>query len=211
MKMKVLTSVILVALMAGGCDSGQETGPEQTGVQRGGSANVSHSVPSETSPGAAIVEGGAAEVKQGDFVLQLVSGQESYAPGESVELKLRLKYTGSQEKVSIGHAASPFFFLITELTREVGLGYFMNQPLIYREMKRDEWLEEAYVKSAWYDESSPHKAFIQAFLEGESFPEGRYRITGLARFTLYDGKTDSGKDKETDYDMRTEPIVVEVR
>lgn len=199
MKGRILAAIILMAMLAGGCYA------SDGGAGPAGSPEASALASPADEPEEEVI----VEAREGDFVLQLAAGRKTYAADEPVELKIRLKYAGEQKRVRISHAASPFFFFITELSRDMEIGYVMNQPLIYQEMKRGEWLEETYTKTGGYAEEGPHRAFIEQFMEGESFPEGRYSIVGEAEFTFHNDDSGSPDGKETKYAIRTEPILVE--
>lgn len=180
-------------------------------------------VPSETaptSPSPTVIPKGQtllpkeqvlSEAQEGDFILQLTADKAEYGLDEPVKLKLRMKYVGELPKVTISHAASAFSFLITETTRDIGIGYVMNQPLIHTQLTKGEWLEETYTKTGGYGDTDPHKEFIKLFLQGEAFPEGSYIIVGQANFNFYQGEPDKPETKEIDYHVQTKPIQIAVK
>ena len=151
-----------------------------------------------------------AEAQEGDFVLQLASNKSEYLSSEPVELQIRMKYTGELPEATISHSASAFSFLITETTRDIGIGYAMNQPLIHTTLKQGEWLEETYVKTGGYSDTDPDKEFIKQFLQGKAFPQGIYSIIGQADFTFYAGKPESEETKKTEFHFKTKAIEIVV-
>lgn len=150
------------------------------------------------------------EAKEGDFVLQIVADKRTYGYNEPVKIKARLKYVGELSEVDISHAASAFSFFITETTRDIGIGYIMNQPLIHTQLKKGEWLEESYTKTGGYGETDPHREFIKQFVQDEAFPIGEYDIVGQASFTFYQSDPEKPETKEVAIHFQTKPIQIKV-
>lgn len=125
-----------------------------------------------------------AETEEGDFALQLVSEKKAYKANEDVSLHAQLKYVGNKSEEMIYHAASPFWFTITEITKGITIPYAMDEPLILTTLKRGEWYAEEYKKAGGYSEIDPSetKSFIRSFLKEEGFPTGEYRIELEAKF-----------------------------
>ncbi|MNH98681.1 hypothetical protein D3C73_514240 [compost metagenome] len=128
------------------------------------------------------------ETQQGDYVLQVISVKNMYSLNEEVKITARLKYIGSKSKEMISHAASPFSFGVTEVKRNIGIPYIMNQPLITREMKKGQWHEESYMKTGGYGKEDPNLVFLKQFLEEPGFPDGTYKIQVNAHFDTGEGE-----------------------
>jgi hypothetical protein len=137
-----------------------------------------------------------AEQRQGDFVLRVESVKKVYQAHEKVDIRAMLQYTGPKSEVKIYHAASPFYFDITENQRGISIPFVMTQPLLSTVVKKDTWLEEPYGKAGGYGESDPNKEFIKTFLQQPGFPEGNYTLRVRADFY-----TKNGEDK-VDYDIK---------
>jgi len=200
MRRIAIVAMVVVSVLLSGCNSAPKAaskGPNDAPLQASESP-----LPEGTL---------VAEAQEGDFVLQLVLEKDAYTTEEPVVLKARLKYVGEQAEVHISHAASPFLFLVKELTRDIDIGYVMAQPLIQKQLKQGEWLEETYTKNGGYGDSDPHKEFLKQFLNGKTFPDGKYSIAAMADLTLYDGKPDAPGTKETDFRFQTEPLLIEVK
>lgn len=82
--------------------------------------------------------GSKSEVVEGDFVYRLISGKSTYSQGEKVDLYAELEYVGEGKEIEIAHAASPFYFTITEKTRGFEIIYMMNLPRIVTLLKKGE-------------------------------------------------------------------------
>jgi len=129
------------------------------------------------------------EVRIDDFVLQIGSEKSSYEPGEPVKLEARLMYAGNKDEDKIYHAMTPLAFDISESTRQFNLGYAMEEPLIERVMKQQQWYVQPYKKGAGYSEQEGWDAFIKEFMQGDGFPEGNYSVKVIADFyTLVEGE-----------------------
>ncbi|KAB8137632.1 hypothetical protein F9U64_08675 [Gracilibacillus oryzae] len=139
-----------------------------------------------------------AEVQQGEFIYRLITEQESYQTGEDVKLFAELEYVGNKQEITIYHAASPFSFPIKELTAGYEIGYPMNEPLLTTTIKKGEPLRQQYEVAGSYSEADDkdYIAFMKDFLEN-SFPEGKYKVNGIADFYT-NGEND---DQKTDYQM----------
>ncbi|UCZ54164.1 hypothetical protein LGQ02_05215 [Bacillus shivajii] len=136
------------------------------------------------------------ETEAGDYLLRLISEKEVYEQAEEVVLKAKLKYIGEEEEKTIYHAMSPFWFDIVETTRGIEIPYVMNQPLLETTLERDVWFKETYKKSGSYSEEDENREFIEAFLEGESFPPGEYEIELRTDFFTED---ENGEEKNHNY------------
>ncbi|MCD8510654.1 MAG: hypothetical protein LRY73_12810 [Bacillus sp. (in: Bacteria)] len=145
------------------------------------------------------------ETEAGDFVVRLISKKAIYEAEEPVELTAKLKYSGEEDKLSIFHGASPFWFHIRETTRGIDIPYIMNLPLKETKLKRDQWLEVNYRKTGSYSEEDEHAQFMKEFLEGDTFPPGVYEIELRADF--YTGNFNV---KEQKYNIST-ALIIEVR
>lgn len=128
--------------------------------------------------------GSQAEVPDGDFVYRLVSEKEHYEPSEKVQVYGELEYVGEQAEITIGHAASAFYFPMKELTRDYSISYGMNEPYITTTLKKGEPLREYYAGGGGYDggDDKEFKEFIHSLREG--FPDGQYVVYGSADFVI---------------------------
>ncbi len=137
-----------------------------------------------------------AEMKEGDFVYRLVSESERYGQGEKPKIYAELEYVGEQDEITIGHAASPFYFPMKELTRNYSIDYMMNEPYITTTLKKGEPLREDYTGSGGYSEqdTKDYQNFIRSLKDG--FPEGRYVVYGSADFVIHPAEGETGEEPE---------------
>jgi hypothetical protein len=220
-KNTIRIATVGLALLVSGCGTAGTSGTHGTPLhtEQSQPAHSAQASPQASPSPSAIPKGQSlvpkeqllSEEREGDFVLQVMADKSSYSQSDPVKLIIRMKYVGERSEVNISHAASAFSFLIMETTRDIGIGYMMNQPLIHKVLKQGEWLEESYIKTGGYSDSDPDKAFIQQFLQGEAFPEGTYRIIGQADFTFYQGEPDQPDTKEMDIHFQTKPIEIVVK
>lgn len=121
---------------------------------------------------------------QSDFTYRLISEKEQYTEGEEIEIYAELEYEGAQESIEISHAASPFHFPLYEETRDYGVEYAMNEPLLATRLTKGEPLQEYYSGSGGYsaEEDEAYIEFVQRIMKKE-FPPGYYKIDGFANFT----------------------------
>lgn len=114
---------------------------------------------------------------------RLVSEKPVYAEGERVNLYAELEYTGTESSVTIFHSASPFYFPMEETSRNYGIAYMINQPLVPTELAPGKPLREAYVGSGGYgsQDPKPYIEFIQRIGKLD-FPTGTYVVNGFADF-----------------------------
>lgn len=178
----ILTGLVLLTVLLASCGA---QGKGQTGS--GNSDSVNDEVTNSSS----------AEATEGDFVYRLVSEKEQYGAGEAVALYAELEYLGDEEEVTIYHAASPFYFPITEKTRGYEIGYMMEEPLVTTTLKKGEPVREEYKRSGGFSEQDEkdYVDFIKSFLEN-GFPAGHYVVDGYANFYVQSG-VEGTEDKET--------------
>ncbi|ACX63120.1 hypothetical protein GYMC10_0820 [Paenibacillus sp. Y412MC10] len=143
--------------------------------------------------------GSQAEITDGDFVYRLVSEKEEYEQGDQVQVYGELEYIGKEDEITIGHAASAFYFPMKELTRDYNISYAMNEPYITTKLKKGEPLREYYKIGGGYDsrDDKKFKDFIHSLKDG--FPGGRYVVYGSADFVIdamSQGASQSGSDGE---------------
>ncbi len=129
-------------------------------------------------------KGHHAEVPDGDFVYRLVSEKEQYEHGDQVRVYAELEYVGELDEVTIGHAASAFYFPMKELTRDYNISYAMNEPYITTTLKKGEPLREYYKMRSGYgsNDDKKFKDFIRSLKNG--FPDGDYVVYGSADFVM---------------------------
>lgn len=127
-----------------------------------------------------------AEVTKDDFVYRLITEKVIYKDKETVLVHAELEYIGEHDSITIYHAASPFYFDITEKTRGYEIEYAMNEPLLSTTIKKGEPYREEYVKSGGFSEQDPpdYVSFMKQFFEEDGFPNGQYEINGSARFYI---------------------------
>lgn len=120
----------------------------------------------------------------GDFVYRLVSEKEKYERGDQVQVYGELEYIGEKDEITIGHAASAFYFPMKELTRDYNISYAMNEPYITTKLKKGEPLREYYKIGGGYDsrDDKRYKDFIHSLKDG--FPGGHYVVYGSADFVI---------------------------
>lgn len=128
--------------------------------------------------------GSQAEMTDGDFVYRLVSEKEKYERGDQVQVYGELEYIGEKDEITIGHAASVFYFPMKELTRDYNISYAMNEPYITTKLKKGEPLREYYKIGGGYDsrDDKRYKDFIHSLKDG--FPGGHYVVYGSADFVI---------------------------
>lgn len=135
-----------------------------------------------------IDDGGTIEGEntQKDFVYRLVSEKSVYKEGEKIQMYGELEYIGEKDKVQIAHAASPFYFNMTEKKTGYVLDYPMNEPLIVTNMTKGVPIKEDYSGAGGYSESDTeeYKKFMKRVMKGD-LPKGQYEVTGVADFDLY--------------------------
>lgn len=139
-----------------------------------------------------------ADVTEDDFVYRLVSEKQQYQVSEPIKLYAELAYTGDQDEVEITHATSPFYFPITETTREYDIEYSMDMPLERTTLKKGEPLRMDYESSGSFldSDTEEYKTFMRQVMNG-SFPEGQYVVNGNVDFNLIG-------DEENRYQIKTQ-------
>ncbi|MCT2537711.1 hypothetical protein NC661_11235 [Aquibacillus koreensis] len=133
------------------------------------------------------------EVSEGDFVYRLVTDQEEYKEGSSVSIYAELEYIGSNDQITIYHAASPFHFPLEEKTRGYQIGYGMEEPLLNTTLVKNKPIREQYKGSGGYGskEDANYEAFVKKIMSNH-FPKGYYVMDGFADFYV---ETSDGKRK----------------
>ncbi|EGA91157.1 hypothetical protein GPDM_01320 [Planococcus donghaensis MPA1U2] len=126
-----------------------------------------------------------AETTKDDFTYRLVTEKEQYTEGDNVEVYAELEYTGELESIEISHAASPFYFLIYEETRNYSVEYAMNEPLLITVLTKGEPLTEYYAGSGGYstEDEDAYIEFVQN-VSDNNFPIGYYKVSGYADFFI---------------------------
>ena len=124
-----------------------------------------------------------ADVTEVDLIYRLVTEKAAYSDTEPIQQYAELEYIGDKEKITIWHADSPFYFPMTETTRNYEIDSFKPLPLISTEMIKGEPLREEYKGRGGYS-SEDKKEYIE-FMEqimDHKFPEGHYIVEGFADF-----------------------------
>lgn len=169
MKMKRYLSMgfILMVIMLTGCVKQETLGAAPSDPSLNRAARENH-----------------AEVSDGDFVYRLVSEKGQYEHGDQVQVYAELEYVGEKDEVTIGHAASAFYFPMKELTRDYDISYAMNEPYITTTLKKGEPLREYYKMRSGYGskDDKKFKDFIRSLKDG--FPGGHYVVYGSADFVI---------------------------
>lgn len=137
------------------------------------------------------------EIRKDDFVLQVYSDKQIYALEEEVNVYTKLKYIGNNASQTVYHEASPFYYNVFEITRQVGIPYSMDQPGLSTELKNDIWYEERYMKTGVFSESFPKSEFNKEFLEVKGFPGGEYRMSVRAKIST------GQSTKQENYELST--------
>jgi hypothetical protein len=194
-KMQAVALMISIILLVAGC------GALNMSQGKNGDTDVrTHSDAEDTDvnnsglPGSEQQLEAQMEKVEGDFIYRLVSEKSVYEEDEPLAIHAELEYIGEDDQVDIYHAASPFYFPISEITRGYEIGYVMDQPLIRTTLVKGVPLRESYTGSGWYSEQDPpeYLEFIKQVMEGR-FPEGKYTVNGYAGFYVEDGDGDGGQ------------------
>jgi hypothetical protein len=124
-----------------------------------------------------------AEVTKDDFIYRLVTEKGEYHKNDTIRIYAELEYIGDNDKVTIYHSASPFYFHMVEKTRNYEIHYPMDQPLLSSTLIKGKPLRQEYNRSGGYDSEGPEEyvSFMKEFLKN-GFPSGYYVMTGLADF-----------------------------
>ncbi|KOR76946.1 hypothetical protein [Paenibacillus solani] len=148
--------------------------------------------------------GSHAEVTDGDFVYRLVSEKEQYDYGDQVKVYGELEYIGEQDEITIGHAASPFYFPMKELTRDYDIGYAMNEPYFTTTLKKGEPLREYYSGGGGYSsqDKKEYKDFIHSLQDG--YPDGHYVVYGSADFMIDSQSKGANQAEPENYKIQAE-------
>lgn len=127
----------------------------------------------------------AFEAESDNFRYELYVSNNTFAQGEPFDITATLTYIGDQDEIVISHAASPFYFPMTETTRGYNIDYPMHEPLIYTTLKKDEPLTKQYVPSGSYSDTDEveYVAFMKEFLAGD-YPVGNYIVNGSVQFNV---------------------------
>lgn len=177
----------ILMLMVTGCAQQGSKGEDSTDLPLNKTARGSH-----------------AEVSDGDFVYRLVSEKDRYNSGDQVKVYGELEYVGEQDEITIGHAASPFYFPMKELTRDYDIGYAMNEPYITTTLKKGEPLREYYSGGGGYgsQDKKEFKDFIRSLQDG--YPDGRYVVYGSADFMIDSQSKGANQGERENYKIQAE-------
>jgi hypothetical protein len=125
------------------------------------------------------------EVTEGDFVFRLFSEREEYGENESISIYAELEYIGNKKKVTIYHAGSPFYFPISEKTRNYEIPYPMILPRLSSVLNKGVPLVKKYQGSGAYgsEDENEYAQFMKSIMENK-FPTGDYVVNGFADFSI---------------------------
>ncbi|MBH5319899.1 hypothetical protein I6N90_19045 [Paenibacillus sp. GSMTC-2017] len=119
-----------------------------------------------------------------DFVYRLYTEHDEYREGDKVTLIAELEYIGDRKSVTITHATTPFYYVISESSGNYVFYYAMDQPKLSTTLLKGEPLRHSYTSPgaliAEKDDKFPEK---QADVP---FPAGQYDVDGSAKFTIED-------------------------
>lgn len=128
------------------------------------------------------------EKVESPFTLKLVSDKEQYKVGEKPSIRAELVYSGDEDFISIGHAASWIWLETTNLTKNYQFGAFMDQPYIITNMTKGEVITQPYhFSGSMYHEEMEGNAYTESELQkmGEGyFSPGQYEIHGRTDFVI---------------------------
>lgn len=126
------------------------------------------------------------EVREGDFVLRIESESSNYRVGEEIQLRAMLKYVGTAPRAIIYHAASPFYFSLTNKSSQLTSINVMNQPLITTKLPKNEWFIEDYIPSGGFVRIDKNLApYEWEPVEIEQLPQGDYVLRVRADFYIF--------------------------
>lgn len=125
------------------------------------------------------------EAKEGDFIYRLATEEGIYHQGDELRIFAELEYVGDDDNVTIYHAASPFFFPMTEKTRGYTIDYPMNQPLVSTTLQKGKPIREVYKSSGAYSDQDTKEfiQFMKSFLTND-IPSGHYVVHGFTNFYI---------------------------
>lgn len=144
-----------------------------------------------------------AEVTEEDFVYRLMTEKSEYIIGEPIMIYAELEYTGEKEEIEIFHSASPFYFPMTETTRNYVIEYVMNEPLLSTKLIKGEPLRAEYSGGSGSYVSEDKKEYIDFIkkIMKQEFPEGDYVINGVADFYVI---TNVQTEQEKKYNVKAQ-------
>ncbi|AXI01036.1 hypothetical protein DV702_15710 [Sporosarcina sp. PTS2304] len=125
------------------------------------------------------------EVNEGDFIYRLVSEKDHYTEGEPVNIYAELEYIGAEKEVEINHGSSPFFFPMTETTRNYEIEYGVTMPFVRTFLEQGVPLRQTTTGGGSYSEHSKeeYKNFMKRVMR-QDYPSGHYIVNGAVKFTL---------------------------
>ena len=136
-----------------------------------------------------------AEVSEDNFIYRLVTVKDHYEEGESVKIYAELEYIGKEDEVEINHGTSPFFFPMTETTRNYEIEYAVTLPGKSAILKKSEPMRQESSGGGGYSDhdNEEYKDFMKLVMK-QNYPNGHYIVDGYANFTL-------GDEDESEYTM----------
>lgn len=123
-----------------------------------------------------------------DFEMSFHSDKKVYKTNESIKLWVILKYTGSQDKLTIWHAGSAdyntyFNYYITD-GKDFNLHSVSNSMLKSSILDKDKLYAYDYEKTGGWDADAPNAEFWENFFKEKDLylPAGNYTITVTSSF-----------------------------
>lgn len=120
------------------------------------------------------IQGMKKEVMKKEFISRLVTEKDDYREGSSPKVYAELEYVGDKEKIQIFHSASPFSFLVTEVTRNFKIDYPMTEEGRTTTLYKGEPFRKEYKGGAGsysFDDDEEYLLFFEQISKGK-FPIG---------------------------------------
>lgn len=124
-------------------------------------------------------------VTEDDFNFRLTMEEGQRESNEPLQIYAELEYVGDLSEITIQHAASPISMGLEDLTRQLGFGSVMDQPLVTTTLKKGEAFVETYKFQEVYfgTKDEQYDDVVKQLKEGR-FPTGEYKIHARANFDV---------------------------
>jgi hypothetical protein len=138
------------------------------------------------------------EKEEGPFVVRLES-EKLYKPFEKENITAMIKYIGDEPELTISHAATLFWFDMTEHTRGIEITGDNHSVQTFTTLKEGQWYKESFEKSG----ELRNDPFIQEYFNKEGFPVGEYTVKAIALFSLDElNKEEKQIEVQLDFDVK---------